>query len=190
MIQAQWLDMKFEINPQAGKAALLGSIDIASKLNANSNSDSAGQTTTDMVSRELTKITTSYNLVISNGQDVKSEIELWDSHIGDYAPLLIGGEEFLFDNWQLTSVTSNSKLTPTGQISSARINLEFTEYAPEKRSEKATSSTSSTSKSSGSSSGSKLTVDKDAVSKADERVNGYKSQVNTGASAADKGGTT
>lgn len=189
MIQAQWLDMKFEINPQAQKVALLGSLDVTSKMTDNSNSDSAGQTTTDMVSRELTQITTSFNLVLSNGQDIKSEIELWDSHIGDYAPLLIGGEEFLFDNWQLTGVTSNSRLTPTGQISSARINLEFKEYAPEKRGEKASSSKSSTS-SGGSSSGSKLTVDKDAVAKADERVNGYKSQVNTGATAADKGGTT
>lgn len=69
-------------------------------------------------------------------------------------------------------------------IDSVSINLEFTEYAPEKSSDKKPSK-----KTAKSSTGKKpMDIDKDAVKKADERVNGYKSKVGVGASAADKRG--
>lgn len=188
MVQASWLDMNFEMNPQSGLLSLFKNFSVSSKIVNNANNDAAGQSKADTVSRDLTSISIDVNVLSSDGIDARGIAEEWDAHLGDYAPLYIAGQKFMFDNFQLTGCKWEPRFTPSGMIDSVSINLEFTEYAPEKSSDKKPSKTKSK-KTAKSSTGKKpMDIDKDAVKKADERVNGYKSKVGVGASAADKRG--
>ena len=191
MEQASWLDMKFELNPESGFISLFKNFSVDSKVVANANNDAAGQNKKDTIARDLTTIAIEIKIVSTEKINACDIAVQWDAHIGDYAPLYIAGQKFMFENFQLTGCKWNPKIEPDGYVSSVSINLDFTEYAPEKAASKKPSTTSN--KKSGSSSkkstGKKpMEVDKDAVSKADKRVNGYQSKVAVGASPADKKG--
>lgn len=186
MVQASWLDMKFEMNPQGGLLSLFNKFSVSSKLVTNANNDAAGQSKNDTISRDLTTLTIDVKVLSSEEIDARGIAEEWDAHLGDYAPLYVGGSKFMFENFQLTGCKWDPKFTPSGDIDSVLINLEFKEYAPEKASGKKPSATSSKKTSSKSTGKKPMDIDKNAVAKADKRVNGYKSKVDVGASAADK----
>ena len=188
MVQASWLDMNFEMNPEGGLLSLFNNFSVSSKIVNNANNDAAGQSKSDTVSRDLTTISIDIKVLSSESIDARGVAEEWDVHLGDYAPLYVGGKKLLFDNFQLTSVKWDPKFMPDGTVDSVSINLEFTEYAPEKSSEKKPSATTSKKSSTKTSSKKPMDIDKNAVAKADKRVNGYTSKVDVGASMADKKG--
>lgn len=185
MIQAKWLDMTFEINPEKGFVGLLNDLSVSSKVVEKSNEDSTGQAQSNTVARDLTSFSFNTKILSTKKVDARKIAEQWDSHLGDKGAFYIGDEVFLFDSFQLVSCSWNPRFTPTGHCDSVEISLEFKEYAPEKTSAKKASSSKSSSKKSENKKEA-MKIDKDAVKKADNRVNNYKSQVDTGASSKDK----
>lgn len=186
MVQASWLDMKFELNPQGGLLSLFNKFSVSSKIVSNANNDAAGQSKADTVSRDLTSISIDIKVLSTDSIDARGIAEEWDVHLGDYAPLYIAGGKFMFDNFQLTGCDWEPHFTPAGAVDFVSVALTFKEYAPEKAAGKKPSKTSSK-KTAAKTNGKKpMNIDKDAVKKADSRVNGYKSKVDVGASAADK----
>lgn len=189
MVQASWLDMKFEMNPEGGLLSLFNNFSVSSKIVANANNDAAGQNKTGVVSRDLTSISIDVKIIATDGANPQDVAEQWDAHIGDYAPLYVAGKKFLFDNFQLHGCDWKPHFTPSGMMDGVLVSLDFKEYAPEKASGKKASNT--TAKKTGTKTTGKkpMEIDKNAVAKADARVNGYNSKVDVGASASDKKGT-
>ena len=188
MVQASWLDMKFELNPQSGLLSLFNKFSVSSKIVSNANNDAAGQCKADTVSRDLTAVSVDIKVLSSDGIDARGIAEEWDAHLGDYAPLYIAGKKFMFDNFQLTGCNWEPRFTPAGEVDFVSVSLDFKEYAPEKAAGKTSSKTSSKKTATKTTGKKPMDSDKNAVAKADARVNGYESKVDVGASAADKKG--
>lgn len=129
-IQATWRDMKWEINEK--RIASLGEISTQTEVKRVSDSTS-GQS--KITGRELQRLSISYFTSFESGGNPREEYKTWESKIGLYAPLRIGGSRFGPSNFQLRSAAIDDAMLDTqGRIRSGTISLEFVEYADQKSS--------------------------------------------------------
>lgn len=129
-IQATWRDMKWEINEK--RIASLGEISTQTEVKRVSDSTS-GQS--KITGRELQRLSISYFTSFEAGGNPREEYKTWESKIGLYAPLRIGGSRFGPSNFQLRSAAIDDAMLDTqGRIRSGTISLEFVEYADQKSS--------------------------------------------------------
>lgn len=129
-IQATWRDMKWEINEK--RIASLGEISTQTEVKRVSDSTN-GQS--KITGRELQRLSISYFTTFEAGGNPREEYKTWESKIGLYAPLRIGGSRFGPSNFQLRSAAiDNAMLDTKGRIRSGTISLEFVEYADQKSS--------------------------------------------------------
>ncbi len=124
-IQATWRDMTWEISPQ--RIAALGEISTETAVKRVSDSTQGQSKITGL---ELQRLSLSYFTSFEAGGNPREEYQTWESKLGLYAPLRIGGRRFGPSNFQLRSTSiDNTQIDAQGRIRSATINLEFVEYA-------------------------------------------------------------
>lgn len=124
-IQATWRDMTWEISPQ--RIAALGEISTETAVKRVSDSTQGQSKITGL---ELQRLSLSYFTSFEAGGNPREEYQTWESKLGLYAPLRIGGSRFGPSNFQLRSTSiDNTQIDAQGRIRSATINLEFVEYA-------------------------------------------------------------
>ena len=129
-IQATWRDMKWEINEK--RIASLGEISTQTEVKRVSDSTSGQSKITE---RELQRLSINYFTSFEAGGNPREEYKTWESKIGLYAPLRIGGSRFGPSNFQLRSAAIDDAMLDTqGRIRSGTISLEFVEYADQKSS--------------------------------------------------------
>lgn len=122
--QASWLTQKWEISNN--RIAAIGSLSTAIEVKKKSDSTKGKAKITGM---ELERLTISYTSTFEAGGNPRQEFETWQSLLGLYAPLRIGGQRFGPLNYQLRSAElSDTTLDVSGRIRRAIINLEFVEY--------------------------------------------------------------
>ena len=124
-IQATWRDMTWEISPQ--RIAALGEISTETAVKRVSDSTQGQSKITGL---ELQRLSLSYFTSFEAGGNPREEYQTWESKLGLYAPLRIGGSRFGPSNFQLRSTSiDNTQIDAQGRIRSATISLEFVEYA-------------------------------------------------------------
>lgn len=123
-IQASWGEMTWEISDK--RVAALGTISTAAEVKRASDSTEGQSKITGM---ELEQLSISYVTTFEAGGNPRKEYKKWESLIGRYAPLRIGGRRFGPRNFQLRSAElSDGLLDNMGRIHRANINLHFVEY--------------------------------------------------------------
>lgn len=122
--------MKWEINEK--RIASLGEISTQTEVKRVSDSTSGQSKITE---RELQRLSINYFTSFEAGGNPREEYKTWESKIGLYAPLRIGGSRFGPSNFQLRSAAIDDAMLDTqGRIRSGTISLEFVEYADQKSS--------------------------------------------------------
>ncbi|WP_288946501.1 phage late control D family protein [uncultured Megasphaera sp.] len=117
--------MTWEISPQ--RIAALGEISTETAVKRVSDSTQGQSKITGL---ELQRLSLSYFTSFEAGGNPREEYQTWESKLGLYAPLRIGGRRFGPSNFQLRSTSiDNTQIDAQGRIRSATINLEFVEYA-------------------------------------------------------------
>lgn len=123
-IQASWGEMTWEISDK--RVAALGTISTAAEVKRASDSTEGKSKITGM---ELEQLSISYVSTFEAGGNPRKEYKQWESLIGRYAPLRIGGRRFGPKKFQLrSSEISDGLLDNMGRIRRATINLHFVEY--------------------------------------------------------------
>lgn len=123
-IQATWHNQKWEISPE--RVAGLGSLSASGEVKRVSDSTTGKSKITGM---ELLRVSISYVTTFEAGGNPRQELETWQSLVGVYDTLRIGGRRFGPKYMQLRSAgDSDSVIDNFGQIRQATINLTFVEY--------------------------------------------------------------
>ena len=123
-IQATWYDQKWEISPE--RVAGLGSLSASGEVKRVTDSTKGKSKITGM---ELMRVSLSYSSSFEAGGNPRQELETWQSLVGIYDTLRIGGRRFGPKYLQLQSAeNSNTVIDNRGRIRRQTINLVFVEY--------------------------------------------------------------
>lgn len=127
---ASWKGKRWEVSPS--KIYSLEGFSTTFKLKVDQNQDKEGSPATNVRGRELVPL--SFDVTISDavGINVRAEIESWEALIGETGPFYLGGKRFGPELMQLQSVgVSDVVIDDIGRIRSAKLRLDFEEYADE-----------------------------------------------------------
>lgn len=127
-VQANFLGRNWEISNR--RVASLGSLSTAVEVKRVSDSTEGKSKITGL---ELQEINLEYLTTFEAGGDPRAEYEDWETLVGKYGPLRIGGSRFGAPYFQLRRVSMNDALADSrGRIRKAVIALHLVEYvAPE-----------------------------------------------------------
>jgi len=143
VVIASWKNKKWEVSPN--KIYNLEGFSTSFKLKFDQNQDKEGSPATNVRGRELVPL--SFDVTLSDvvGINVRAEIESWAALIGEAAPFYLGGKRFGPELMQLQSVdVSDVIIDDLGRIRSAKLRLNFEEYADEAAKAKPGATTTST----------------------------------------------
>lgn len=128
-ITAQWTTNKgtktWQVTPS--QITSISNFSTAYELNAEDNNSVEGSPLSNQ--RGMKKKTMSFSTVLttSTGIDVRAEFESWESYVGQYGPLKIGGKKF-GPNWLLNSVKpSDVQIDDSGRFRSMKLTFSFEE---------------------------------------------------------------
>lgn len=123
-VQASWHNQTWEISPE--RLASIGSLSATGAVKRVSDSTTGKSKITGM---ELMRISLSYVTTFETGGNPRQELETWQSLLGVYDTLRIGGRRFGPKYLQLLSAeNSDSLIDNLGRIRRTTINLVFIEY--------------------------------------------------------------
>lgn len=127
-VQAQYLGMTWEISSE--RCAPIGSISTAIEVKKESDSTKGKAKITG---KELQRIDLEYFTTFEAGGNPRKEYEEWETKIGKYGALRLGGVKFGANLYQLQAVSINdAMLDINGKIRSAKIALKLCEYVEAK----------------------------------------------------------
>lgn len=123
-IQASWQGQTWEISTK--RVASLGDISTEAAVKKVSDSTTGRSKITGL---ELETLSLNYVTAFETGGDPRQEFEKWQSLLGLYAPLRLGGQRFGPKNLLLRGVElTDALLDAQGRIRRGTINLDFVEY--------------------------------------------------------------
>lgn len=128
-LQAEWNGMRFEVSP--GRVAPLVDLSATREVDVERNEDKEGEPATQTVAYSLQTLDLSYRVVrAATGEDPRATYGQWWGQVGVYAPLFLGGKQFLSCLFMLKSANpSNIMLDNDGRWLACDIALSFEEYA-------------------------------------------------------------
>lgn len=143
---AQWGSKKFLLSPT--QIMLMENFSTSVELKADSENDTSGTSPTNTRGLVARPVSFSVTYARAAGADPRSQLEEWESLVGQSNPLYIGGKRFGPASLMLTKVdASNFVFSPNGDFLSVTVNLSLLENAGKKTATAANSGTTvSTSK--------------------------------------------
>ena len=127
-IQASFLEQTWQISNQ--RVAALGTLSTSAEVKRVSDSANGKSKITGM---ELKRLELDYFTTFESGGNPREEFEKWDSLVGRYGPLRLGGRRFGPENFQLRSVSmNNAQIDTQGRIRKANILLSLVEFVAPK----------------------------------------------------------